>query len=199
MILALLQLATIAAEIVVAQAFQPSYNWIKNTISELGVRGCTENFDPRRGVEACSPLADVMNGAMIFSGICLILLTLMLRRSRGFANLAGVLWALAGAGSIATGFITLDTSPVLHQTVSTPLFFGAPLAIAVGAFQFTGRIRLVGAALGVITLALGIIFSSTGWVYGYGGVVERLVIWPALAWVVFLAIMARKEEARREK
>ena len=191
--LAILQLATIAAEITASFAFRPRYNWITNTISELGVGHCTSDFDPRKGVEACSPLADVMNGAMMFSGACLILLTLLLWGRRGFSGLPGALWALAGAGSIVTGFVTLDTSPVLHQVVSTPLFFGGPLAILLGAFQFEGKVRRIGATLGIVTLALGVIFSTTDFVYGFGGIVERLVIWPALAWVVLLAAQARKE------
>ncbi|WP_396452844.1 DUF998 domain-containing protein [Leucobacter aridicollis] len=193
--LAVLQLATIAAEIIVSFAFKPKYDWVTNTISELGVGGCTTEFDPRHGVEACSPLAGVMNGAMILSGICLILLAIVLRRSDGFGGLAGVLWAVAGAGSIATGLVSLDTSPVLHQIVSMPLFFGGPLAIAIGAFQFTGGPRVVGATLGCIALALGVVFSTTDWVYGFGGIIERLVIWPALAWVVFVAARARNHAA----
>ena len=194
--LAVLQLATIAAEIIVSFAFKPEYDWVTNTISELGVGGCTSDFDPRSGVEACSPLAGVMNGAMVFSGVCLILLALVLRHSAGFSKLAGPLWAIAGAGSIATGFISLDTSPVLHQVVSALLFFGGPLAIAIGAFQFTGAVRIAGAALGICTLLLGVVFSTTDWVYGFGGIVERLVIWPALGWVVFLAVRARRSAAR---
>ncbi|KIP52558.1 DUF998 domain-containing protein [Leucobacter komagatae] len=196
--LAVLQLATIVAEIITSIAFRPKYNWVTNTISELGVGGCTSEFDPRKGVEACSPLAGVMNGAMVFSGLCLILLVLLLRRSRGFAGFAGILWILAGAGSITTGFISLDTSPVLHQVVSMPLFFGGPLAILVGAFQFTGRVRITGATLGIVALALGVIFSTSDWVYGFGGIVERLVIWPALAWVVFLAVAARRQATVNE-
>lgn len=196
--LAVLQLATIAAEIIASFAFKPRYDWVTNTISELGVRGCTSDFDPRKGVEACSPLAGVMNGAMVFSGVCLLLLALVLRRSRGFSKLAGVLWMLAGAGSIATGFVSLDTSPVLHQVVSMPLFFGGPLAILVGAFQFKGRVRAVGATLGALTLLLGVLFSTTDWVYGFGGIIERLVIWPALAWVVCIAVLARRRAVREE-
>lgn len=191
--LAILQLATIAAEITASFAFRPQYNWVKNTISELGVGQCTSDFDPRKGVEACSPLADVMNGAMVFSGACLIALTLILWRSRGFSRTPGVLWVLAGVGSIVTGFVTLDTSPVLHQVVSMPLFFGGPLAILIGAFQFDGTIRRVGATLGAATLLLGVLFSTTDFVYGFGGIIERLVIWPALVWVVLLAATARKE------
>ena len=193
--LAVLQLATIVAEIVTSFAFRPGYDWVTNTISELGVGGCTTEFDPRKGVEACSPLADLMNGAMIFSGVCLILLALVLRGSRGFERLPGLLWLAAGVGSIATGCVSLDTSPVLHQIVSMPLFFGGPLAILIGAGQFDGAIRRIGAALGGITLILGIIFSTTDWVYGFGGIVERLVIWPALGWVLVLAVRARRDAA----
>ena len=196
--LAILQLATILAEIVTSLAFKPKYDWVTNTISELGVGGCTKEFDPRKGVEACSPLADLMNGAMIFSGICLILIALILRQSNGFKRLPNYLWLAAGAGSIATGFISLDTSPVLHQVVSMPLFFGGPLAILIGAFQLRGTSRKVGAALGAVTLVLGVIFSATDWVYGFGGIVERLVIWPALAWVLVMAVLARKDELARE-
>ncbi|MBK0419943.1 DUF998 domain-containing protein [Leucobacter sp. CSA1] len=197
LVFAILQLSTIAAELFTSFSFKPEYDWITNTISELGVGHCTTEFDPRKGVEACSRLAGTMNGAMIFSGACLIALTVILRRSRGFSRLPGVLWVLAGAGSIATGFITLDSSPVLHQLVSMPLFFGGPLAIALGSFQFDGRVRLLGAMLGFSTLVLGVIFSTTDLAYGYGGAVERLVVWPSLGWVVFVAARARKE-ARRE-
>ncbi|SJN08311.1 hypothetical protein FM113_02005 [Leucobacter sp. 7(1)] len=196
--LAVLQLATIGAEIVTSFAFRPQYNWVTNTISELGVGGCTTEFDPRKGVEACSPLADVMNGAMIFSGICLILLALLLRSSRGFTKVPGVLWCAAGAGSIATGCVSLDTSPVLHQIVSMPLFFGGPLAILIGACQFDGVMRKIGTALGGITLVLGIIFSTTDWVYGSGGIVERLVIWPALGWVLVVAVLARTQAVEKD-
>lgn len=63
-------------------------------------------------------LAGVMNAAMNFSGNCLLLL--------------------------ATGVISLETSPAPHQLMSMPLFFGGPLAEAVCPFQFKGPIRRVG-------------------------------------------------------
>lgn len=197
--LAVLQLTTIAAEIIVSLAFRPRYNWITNTISELGVKGCTSDFDPRKGVEACSPLAGVMNSAMIFSGICLIVLTLLLRNSDGFSKVAGILWALAGTGSIATGLVSLDDSPMLHQVVSMPLFFGGPLAILVGAFQFEGRVRVTGALFGSFALLLGVLFSTTDWVYGFGGIVERMVIWPALLWVLLITTLAQKKTLRTSR
>lgn len=53
-----------------------------------------------------------MNAAMIFSGVCLVVLVFVLRRSKGFSHLAGALWVLAGGGSVAAGLITLDVSPV---------------------------------------------------------------------------------------
>ncbi|MEB4615850.1 DUF998 domain-containing protein [Leucobacter sp. M11] len=198
--LAVLQLCTIVAELIAAAAFVPRYNWVTNTISELGVSTCTTEFDPRSGVEACSPLADLMNGAMVVSGISLVLLALVLFRSRGFSGVAGVLWVIAGLGSIATGFVALDSSSELHQLVSMPLFFGGPLAIALGAFQFRGGVRLAGIILGGIALALGVLFSTTDLVYGIGGLIERLVIWPSLAWVLVLAILASRQarEAARQ-
>lgn len=191
-VLAVIQLATIAAELVTASAFEPSYNWVKNTISELGVAPCTTDFDAREHVEACSPLADVMNVSMMVSGLALLLLAISLRHSRGFAGVPGILWIIAGVGSIVTGFVTLDTSPVAHQLVSMPLFFGGPLAILTGAFQLQGRPRTTGIALGVCALVLGVVFSTSDLVYGFGGIVERLVIWPSLVWVVYLTFAARR-------
>ena len=198
-ILAVLQLSTIAAELVTAAAFKPSYNWVKNTISELGVAPCTTDFDARRHVEACSPLADVMNISMMVSGLALLLLAVTLRHSRGFAGVPGLLWVIAGAGSFVTGFVTLDTSPVAHQIVSMPLFFGGPLAIATGAFQFRGPTRTIGIVLGSCALALGVVFSTSDLAYGFGGLVERLVIWPSLAWVVHLAFVARRTACHKPK
>src|SRR5690606_23558443 len=83
-VLAVLQLSSVVTEVITSFAFHPSYNWIRNTISELGVKRCTSDFDPRKEVEACSPLADLMNAGMAVSGLSLILLVLLLRRTPGF-------------------------------------------------------------------------------------------------------------------
>jgi len=97
-VLAVLQLSSVAAEVITSLAFKPQYNWVTNTISELGVAKCTPEFDPRKGVEACSPLADVMNGAMVISGLSLIVLAILLRQQPGFRKPVWPIWCLAGLG-----------------------------------------------------------------------------------------------------
>lgn len=56
----------VIAEAVAAMQFTPGYSYALNYISELGVTGCTGMLG---GVQACSPLADVMNAAFIASGL----------------------------------------------------------------------------------------------------------------------------------
>lgn len=36
-------------------AFTPNYDWVPNTINQLGLGECTSHCDSRAAIEACSP------------------------------------------------------------------------------------------------------------------------------------------------
>lgn len=59
-------LVFVIVEAVAATQFTPGYDYAVNYISELGVVGC---LDKPGGVQACSPLSDLMNAAFIASGL----------------------------------------------------------------------------------------------------------------------------------
>ncbi len=188
LVLALLQCASFPAEVFAAVRFSPPYDWVSNTISDLGARSCTSVPYPHGNIAVCSPLNAVMNGAMLLGGAALIVLTITARRVDGFRGTAGAAWVISGLSTMLTGLVPLDVDPVLHVLVSTPVFIASPIAVLLGAFQKAGALRGAGAAVGAASLFVGALFLVSHDLSAYGGLLERLSLWPPILWVLLLVL-----------
>ncbi|WP_454293454.1 DUF998 domain-containing protein [Salana multivorans] len=186
-VLAVLQALSVPAELVAGGAYTPSYDWVRGTISDLGVATCGAEI-PGLGVLGCSPLHVVVNASLVVSGLALIGLGVLGRRLPGFRGLAGIAWAVAGLSTALTGLVPLDTDVELHLLVSTPVFVASPLGVLLGARQLTGTRRGIGIAVGAVTLVVGAVFLV--WVdgAGIGGLLERIALWPSVVWVLAIAL-----------
>lgn len=187
-VLAVLQAISIPAEVITSWFFTPAYDWIGNTISDLGATSCTQIPYPHGDVAVCSPLHLVMNGSIVVGSVAMVGLVIAARRAPGFRGLAGVAWIVSSLFALASGLVPLDVDLDLHGLVSALVFVTTPLAVLLSARQLHGALRTLGLVIGIATLVVGVAFII--WIDGspYGGLLERLTVWPAMAWVILLGV-----------
>src|SRR3954453_164562 len=117
-------------QIVVAFAWNPSYSWRLDAISDLGATTCGE-FDGRY---VCSPLHALMNASLVLLGLSMTvgsaLIYQELRRSRwGFW-----LMAVAGVGAMLVGLFPENTVYWAHITGADLAFVLSNIALIVFGF-----------------------------------------------------------------
>jgi len=168
----LMRPAYIATEFVVAAATTGGYSFVDNTVSELGVVGCTMQY--------CSPEHGLMNAAFVGFGALLVLGSFLLARSLG-PPVTGLL-VISGLSSMATGLAPLDEGTALHTLAAAPLFLAQPAALIALAYQ-SWRARPVPARMllstGLVTSLAALAFVLNGDHSG-AGALERLALWPVL-------------------
>ncbi len=180
----LVQPGYIAAEAVIGLGLGVAYSFRHDTISALGT-GCSAVV-----LEGCSSQPWVMNAVFIgFGALQAIGAWHFLRdRSSRRHQLVGGLWAVAGSFSILVGLFPVDAHPVAHTLVALPVFIAQPLAIVLHARLLPrSPQRGVGMALGTASIlgaaSFGLLLGSEQW----GGLAERVAIWPAKIWLAVAA------------
>ena len=186
--LAALQLTTLPAEILTAAHFSPRYSWVGNTISDLGARTCTEIPYPHGPVAVCSPWHAVMNGSMILAGAAIVLLVALGRDRPGLRGGAGVLWVIGGVSTVLTGLVPLDVDLSVHVLVSLPVFLAFPVAIALSGRRLCGMWGWLGLAVGLVSLCAGLLLTLWTGASPWGGLLERIALWPAMVWMLVLVL-----------
>jgi hypothetical membrane protein len=160
-------LAYATAEYVAAQAFQPSYSYAHNVISDLGV--------PVR-----DPLAWVMNAAFCVQGALFLVGALVIRKPSAFVALA----AANTVGNVLIAFF--HRGSVIHAV-------GAVLAVVCGNAAMLAASSIIGgwhrrmsAALGVFGLVSFGAFAITGSALWERGSVYTILAWELLtgAWLL---------------
>lgn len=188
---ALLLVLGIAVEIAAARYFSPPYNWISNTVSDLGVTTCTTINQYYRAIQVCSPAHQWVNASTAISGLAMIGLATVRAHTAGFDRFAGLLWVAAGASTLASALIPADISMEQHTFVSLPQLFAVPMAVFSSAMQFRGVVSRAGQAIGVVGLVAGLWLILDFQALEYSGVLERVILWPAYFWTVFAAVLGR--------
>ena len=200
-VLMLVQPLYIVCELLVTAAVATPYSLRDNMISDLGAVSCTQIAYPAGPVEVCSPWNPLLNGAFIAFGLALIVGALLLPRAwrPGRLGVAAVCcWVVAGASSIGTGLVPLDVDLELHSLVSLPVFLAQPVALLLHGLALRGRAlgtwALATAAVSLIgTIGLFAVTMLATW----GGLFERVSLWPAYLWLgVFGALALRRRDAR---
>jgi len=153
----------------VAESIYPGYSVSNNYISDLGV----------------GPAAGVFNSSIILLGLGVMAaayLALPAFKSRVLSILVG----LAGFGATGVGVFP-ENVPVLHTVMSFITFFFAGIAALYGARVFKQSMGLLSIISGLTSLAALILFATGNYLgLGHGGM-ERLIVYPVLAWGLMVA------------
>ncbi len=181
----LVQPGYVAAEVAIGVGLGVAYSFRDDTISALGT-GCSSLV-----LEGCASQPWVMNAVFIGFGALQAVGAWHLLRERASRQhrVVGCLWAIAGSFSILVGFFPVDSHPVTHTVVALPVFVAQPIAILLHARLLPpSPTRTAGLFLGAVAVAgaatFGTLLGSEQW----GGLAERVAIWPAKIWLALAAI-----------
>lgn len=161
----LVQPVSIVIEFVAAAFVAAPYSFVDNTISDLGAVSCTSIAYSSQPVPVCSPAHALLNGGFVVLGTAL-----------------------------ATGFVPLDIDLQLHALVSVPAIVLQPVALALHAAVYARHERRWWALVAIA----GLIAAESVWFIlrlevRYGGLLERIAIWPVLVALPLLAIQGLRE------
>lgn len=183
----------ILTELLTAATVKAPYSLPANTISDLGATTCVSVEYPFGLVPVCSPWHLLINSSFVVFGLLLAVGVLLLRGwlPSGAAATASVgLWVVAGLSSIATGLVPLDQNLELHAEVSLPVFLAQPLAVLITAMALRAHVGLArsGLAVGLVSLAAALAYLGAPAISDFGGLLERLALWPGYLWLPALAV-----------
>ena len=179
------------AQVVVAAAWHPAYDWRGNYISDLGNTAC--------GVFShqyvCSPRHTFMNvvfvgtGALIFLGGFLFALTF---RKRKPALIGFLLLALGGIGSIIVGFVPENTNLPLHSLGALlPFLFGniGVLIIGLSKLMKTKWLRIYTIVTGCLAITAFFLLGAHVYLGLKDGGMERLTDSAQVIWMIILGFV----------
>ncbi len=184
----------ILVEVVTAAKTTAAYSFADNTISDLAAGSCGSIDYPFGAVAVCSPWHGLMNTSFIVFGLFLAIGGIVLgsRLPAGKSRTVSVLlWLISGLSSIMTGLVPLNVDLELHTLVSTPAFLAQPAALmATGWALRRHRPGLAWSALatGVVSAAGAVAFLVRFDSADFGGLLERLALWPTYLWVPAMAL-----------
>jgi hypothetical membrane protein len=176
-----------AGQAVAQAAFVPSYSLLDDRISDLGNTTCGPWLTR---AYACSPLHAVMNAALVATGVLILLgalLTWPAWPPRRLSAWGLTSLALAGLGFVVVGLAPENVSLGLHLLGATNLVTSNLALLLLGLAIWRPRRRaatvtLVLAGVGFLGLLVGpLLIRSVG--HG-GGLAERMVLYPVVAWAV---------------
>jgi hypothetical membrane protein len=193
------------AQILVAWAWEPPYNWNTNYISDLGNTACgmfTLPHDVPGYV--CSPYNLVMNISFVLSGVLLIAGTILLRRfwpQDKRSTTAFVLLLIAGVGRCIVGLVPENTILPLHSiaALNIPIASVAILFLGSTAFRTHRSLAISAVVASAIGLCATFLLGAAESGYdaallglGYGGM-ERLASYPMNIWMIAVGIIVIAE------
>ena len=153
---------------------EPSYHYLTNYISDLGIVGCTARM--------CSPLAVVMNAGFVIAGVLCILAAVILASfvRPGAARHAVLLLAgVHGIGSMIVGVVhsapgTTAGTPRAHLIGAYMAIIGGNLGLMLlgAVVRASGPFRVFSIAFGAVGLGSGVALVLTQ--TAYPGLLERI-------------------------
>jgi len=157
-----------AIGLIIAEAVDPTYSVSLNYISDLGVRAG----------------APIFNGSIILLGLTILLTSWYLYRAFKDRILMIVVF-IAGIGAIGVGVFTEDFD-IIHSVFSFITFVFAALSAILAFRILRPPLSYLSILLGVASLAaLGLYVSKNFLGLGKGGM-ERMIVYPVLAWGIGL-------------
>lgn len=180
--------------VVTGAAWDPPYSWALHNVSDLGNVTCGV-WDTSRPRPVCSPWHGLMNAGLVALGVLVALGTVLTWRAVGrgaWARTAQVLVVLAGLGYVLAGARPADVDENTHVLGALlVLGFGNVGLLAAAAARSgtaVARLRPATLVLGAIgTAGVVLFFTRHGLGLGVGGM-ERVALYPLLAWVGCLGV-----------
>lgn len=166
----------------------PGYSWRADNISDLGNVRCGL-WDTTRPRYVCSPWHPWMNGALVLTGLLVVIGMLLTGTALGRGRLlrtAQVLVGLGAAGLALAGIFPADVNENNHVLGALLLFGFGNLGLLLIAPALRGRgpepIRVISLAAGLTALIGTVLFAAqVGPLIGVGGM-ERLAVFPLPLW-----------------
>jgi hypothetical membrane protein len=174
----------------VAEAFYPGYDISTNRISDLGAT-CSNGVCVIQ-----QPTSIIFNSSVTLLGLLgLVGLYFFYRGTKG--KLATILLLLTSIGATGVGLFP-ETTGVVHFIVSSIAFIFAGLA-AIATYKFQrAPMSYFSVILGVFILATSILYSQDVYLGLGAGGMERMIVYPAMVWLIGLGsqLVARGESPR---
>jgi hypothetical membrane protein len=193
----------LAANVIVGLGWRnPPFSWRTHNISDLGNVTCGV-WDTSRPREVCSPWHLAMNGSLILTGVLLALGVLLTYSALGPGPAARVAQGLTLAGAVGyilAGAYPADVNENLHVLGAVLIFVlgnaGLLVAAAARRSPVLASLRPVSLGLGLTGVAGAVLFLAQVDVgIGVGGM-ERVAVFPLLAWTVVVAVRLRRNPDR---
>lgn len=184
------------AQLVAALAWPSGYDWIHNSVSDLGVSTC----GPDGSDTMCSPLSVFFNLSLIAVGVAIVLGAVLVHgclRGGWPCFCAFGCLATAGVGTIVLGMFPSDTIDFVHHVGVILAIFGATaglLILGIAPVTLSEKIRWYTVGTGIVSL-VGIVLVGLYFIYGVGfkGVAERVASYPVTLWfTVFGLYLSRR-------
>ncbi|GLY15661.1 hypothetical protein Kisp01_26760 [Kineosporia sp. NBRC 101677] len=176
--------------LVVQAAWERPYSWADHNISDLGNRTCAVQAEPQmRWV--CSPDHGMMNESFIRLGVLAVIgLLLSAPLWRPGARAARGLLLAAGLGWVLVGLAPADVNENVHVLGAALIMLAGNIGLIVAGRQASDPIvRRFGLPLGALGLTAFTLFLSQQYLgLGMGGM-ERVAVFPQLAWLVLFAVV----------
>lgn len=181
-------------QIIVAMGWEDQYNYLHNTISDLGNNKCG-NY---AGRFVCSPLHNLMNLSFIILGVFMAIGSFFIYQEfirRKYIFLGFSFLSIAGIGLIIVGIFPENSFNSLHSIGAfLPFFFGNLGIVILGLFLRAPRLlRIYSICTGALSLVAFAFFISHRY-FGVGeGGMERLAAYPQAIWLIVLGIYTSKK------
>jgi hypothetical membrane protein len=182
------------AQLVVASAWNPSYSWPLDAISDLGATGCGR-FDGRY---VCSPMHGLMNCSLVLLGLSMTigagLMYQEVRRSRLGFSLMGI----AGVGAVLVGSFPEDTIYWTHIAGADLAFLLSNVALIILGSELRlprwfSRYTVASGAVALVALCL--FLTHNRFFLGLGGM-ERVVAYPQTIWLIVFGLYTSRSRNR---
>lgn len=189
---------------IIAQLAWPGYSVSQYDVSALGITQCGTFTNGAGGLTfyACSPLHVVMNAGLILNGVFTsigVLLTRSIWPRRRLARVGVTLVALSGVGAILSGLFPANIIFALHVLGALIDFVAAGLGVLLLGLATLKREPKVGAwnlALGALTLAGFVLYSSQTFLGLGAGGMERVAGFSPVIWAIGLGVALLLRERR---
>jgi hypothetical membrane protein len=187
------------AQIVAASAWNPSYSWKSNYISDLGNTACGQFAVHGPTTFVCSPLHTEMNASFVIAGVLTIAATVLLWRvwpARHLTNVALVMWLIVGVLKALVGLAPENSAASLHVlgAFNLPLQSIAIILLSIAILRSQRALATFGLIVGVVSLiaaGLSTAAQTAGPALNLGlgnGGMERLAGYPGNLWMLVVGV-----------
>lgn len=182
-------------EYIVIRNTTAPYDFLRQPMSDLGVKTCGMNTYPLTAIEICSPYHDLMNWTFILTGVVIITGSIYLHHlwpDQWKTRLATSLFVVYGLSYMQSGIYTADQHFLVHTLGSLPgMFVQIPALLLIA-----NPIRTINLKLAkwtyicafISTSSLLLLFLQPIFNYLPGGLLQRILYGSVYLWMIGTAI-----------